>query len=464
MNRAAFFVLLYASLGGILAAGCSGSDSRMTPAATSPALTEPASQAAPASTTPPAQPAQEAAQPAQPAQASQPAQADLASAPVPAQDPGAGHDFAGEAALIYRIAACGSDAPLPPRAPARAVAGHCRRMHRAMERYRQRWATLAAEFIARLRPADLPARVVYPFGGGDLVSALVVFPEAREITTISLEAAGDPRPINKMSRDELREELKVIGDKYQRLLRAAHSTTKSLQIASHSRLPGTVVFAMAALALHDFEPVSLRYFRIAGDGSLDYLDMGELDTEVRAEKQSRREHRRKRKLYKSRQVWREQVAAFANMEIRFRRRGEPGAPVRVYRHVVANLDDPHQSEDGRLITHLAQKGKVAVMTKAASYLLWLDEFSIIRNYLLEHAVWMISDSSGIPPALAREAGFEQIPYGDFAGPYFYRDPKRISRQMIELWESSPKQALPFRFGYPDMNRQNHMLIMKPRDQ
>ena len=36
------------------------------------------------------------------------------------------------------------------------------------------------------------------------------------------------------------------------------------------------------------------------------------------------------------------------------------------------------------------------MTKAASYLLWWKEFSLIRNYLLKNMVWMISDSTGIP--------------------------------------------------------------------
>ena len=42
-------------------------------------------------------------------------------------------------------------------------------------------------------PKDLPTALVYPFGGGDLMAALQLFPEATEITTISLELAGDPR-------------------------------------------------------------------------------------------------------------------------------------------------------------------------------------------------------------------------------------------------------------------------------
>ena len=48
------------------------------------------------------------------------------------------------------------------------------------------------------------------------------------------------------------------------------------------------------------------------------------------------------------------------------------------------------------------------MTKAASFLLWYDDFAKIRDYLLQHVAWMISDASGIPPSYAEPAGFDCI--------------------------------------------------------
>lgn len=366
-----------------------------------------------------------------------------------------GHDFVAHAQLIYRIAACGHDGPIDPRFSRKVVKRHCLRMRRHFDRYSSRWGQRAGAFFAELRPRDLPDAVVYPFGGGDLATALVVFPDAREITTISLEAAGDPRTIDAMSGRRLGAALSIIGNKYRRLLRSAYSTTKSLQIASHSRLAGTLVFALSALSLHGQEPVSLRYFVIEDDGSLRYLDESELDAQVAAA----REH--KRGDYETRQYWREQISGFANMEIGFRARGSGDqAPVRIYRHIVANLDDPHLAEDSRVLSHLRAKGQVAAMTKAASYLLWLDEFSQIRDYLLQHTSWMISDSSGVPPELARQAGYEQIPYGAFEKPFFTRDPKRVAKQMIALWSSSPRRRLRFRFGYPDGAGKSHLMIMK----
>ena len=56
------------------------------------------------------------------------------------------------------------------------------------------------------------------------------------------------------------------------------STTKSLQQASHSTLPGTIMMALAGLAVHDMEPTALRYFDIEQDGTLRYLKNEELDS------------------------------------------------------------------------------------------------------------------------------------------------------------------------------------------
>jgi hypothetical protein len=383
--------------------------------------------------------------------------------PAPAAD--RGYDFKAQVGLIYRVGACGSDAALSPALPARAVASHCRRMNRRFDGYRRQWLDRAMPYLTELRPATVPTRVVYPFGGGDLVTALATFPDASEITTISLEAAGDPRAIDHMNRRELEADLDKVGHDVGRLLRAAHSTTKSLQAASHSKLPGTLMFALSGMAIHGVEPVSLRYFHINDDGTLHYLELAELEQAVAQFRDLARAKSEKERVLRKKklQVWREQVAVFGNMEISFRKRGEANAPVRTYRHIVANLDDPHLADSPGVIRHLEAKGRVAAMTKAASYLLWMDEFSTIRNYLLGHVDWMISDSSGIPPEYAKPAGFEQTAYGDYAGPYFYytgRTAPRLRKQFAALW-ARPARKLPFRYGYPDSTRKgNHLMITR----
>jgi len=115
-----------------------------------------------------------------------------------------------------------------------------------------------------------------------------------------------------------------------------------------------------------------------------------------------------------------------------------------------------------VLKHLRGKGKVSVMTKAASFLLWYDDFTQIRDYLLHNLAWMISDASGIPPSYAEPAGFEQITYGEFTGPYFLIDEKNTRAEFIKLWKGQPHRELPFRFGYPDNAKHNHLMITRPR--
>jgi hypothetical protein len=380
-----------------------------------------------------------------------------AEVPPPSRPPLAGGtDFAAAVRALYRVAACGGQDPLPPDVDGRIVERHCQTMIRRYRAYHRAWADRAAAFIAALRPADLPATAIYPFGGGDLTSALVVFPDAAEITTISLEAAGDVRLLDRVPRAALERELATVGHDIGRLFQAAHSTTKSLQADAHSLLPGILVFSLAALAVHDLEPVSLRYFELDADGTVRYLTAEDLDRAAAViEETTGGSVGRKRR-------WREQRSSFANVEIGFRRRGDTAAPVRIFRHILANLDDAHLGADRRVVAHLAAKGKVAVVTKAASFLLWWDDFAIFRDYLTGHLAWMISDASGIPPAYADRAGLEQITYGAFVAPYFIQDPNNVRATMARMWRSQPQRPLPFRFGYPDADKNNHMMITRPR--
>src|SRR6185503_3164215 len=209
--------------------------------------------------------------------------------------------------------------------------------------------------IAELRPHDLTTTVVYPFGGGDLLSALAVFPDATDLTTISLEAAGDVRVIDTITKNRFADDVDSVTMDLRRLYQSAYSSTKALQAASHSQLPGTIMMALAGMAVHDMAPVELRYFDIQPDGTLRYLTNDEL-TQRAAEYAETKRGQTPPKVVTH--FWYEQDSAFGNVEIKFRPRGaDPKAPLRTYRHIVANLDDKHMTADDRVLRYLRAKGK-----------------------------------------------------------------------------------------------------------
>ncbi len=350
-----------------------------------------------------------------------------------------GKEFVAQARSLFRVAACGPSGEVPTRFDAAVVARHCEELERAYGDYRKAWIDVVKAFLAPLEPKDLPRVVVYPFGGGDLTSALATFPYATEITTISLEPAGDIRPIDTLTPERLGRELAEHRAHLERLFEKAHSRTDNLEKESKTELPGEVLFALAALVVHGAEPIGLRYFRLRPDGSLAYVTQADIDGAKNAN---------------------DRRALFANAELRFVA-GAPEAPVQTLRHVSFNLDDAHLKADPSLLAHLNAKGMVAVMTKAATHLLWSDHFGSLRDWLLAHSDWMISDSTGIPPRYAGPAGFVQDPYGTFNGPAPFGAPDaRDGADVKKLFASQPVRELSFRYGYPDKDGHGHVIVTR----
>ena len=386
-----------------------------------------------------------------------PARAEMPIAPAPPAAPRAPvapvappAEFLADAQLFYRVVACGGTAPLPATLDAPTIDKHCAEMAKRYASYRTRYLAPAAAFFAGVRPAGLPTTVVYPFGGGDLSSALVTYPDAREITTISLEHAGDPTRLAGLSKAGLRTALAAYRDAVNGLMTLNDSTSENMRKLERGGIPGQLSFHLMGMTANGFEPVSLRYFAITDDGGLRYLTAA--DVVALAPKKARKK--------KGGWVDTDFSEAFTNMELTFRKAGDPAAPVIVHRHVAANLASG-AFVGSPLATHLAAKGKVVALTKAASYLLWLDGFSGIRDYLLANMAWMASDATGIPPRLAKKAGFEQVTYGTFTAAFLTDASPAVNTQMVALWAGQPRRRLPFRYGYPDADKHVHLMLTRP---
>lgn len=363
-----------------------------------------------------------------------------------------GVDFISDAKLFYRVVACGGTDPLPPGIDAGVVEAHCAEMARRYQVYTDRYVTPARAFFAPLRPATVPPVVVYPFGGGDLGSALVTFPDAREITTISLEHAGDPTRLGKLDKKQLRAALAAYRDASAGLLALNDSTSENMRKLERGGIPGQLSFHITGMTALGFEPVSLRFVHLDPDGKVQYLTAAEIEALAP----------RKAKKVKGGWVDTDFSEAFNHMELTFRKAGDPRAPLVVHRHFAANLANK-PFKDSPLHKHLIAKGKFSAMTKAASYLMWLDGFSEIRDLLLANMAWMASDSTGVPPRFARKAGFVQVTYGRFTGPFLEEADKVTGEAMAKLWASQPHRKLPFRYGYPDANQNLHLMITQPAE-
>ena len=92
-------------------------------------------------------------------------------------------------------------------------------------------------------------------------------------------------------------------------------------------------------------------------------------------------------------------------------------------------------------------------------------FDGLRPFLSPHFRVLAVDLPGHGAAPApREgpAGFEQVTYGEFGGPYFIQDPKNTRAEFVKMWKKQPQRPLPFRFGYPDQDKKNHLMVTTPK--
>ncbi|MGV3621432.1 MAG: hypothetical protein ACO1OB_11480 [Archangium sp.] len=349
-------------------------------------------------------------------------------------------EFIDDVRPLFRTVSCQDQAP--------GAVAYCATQKPRFEKYREKWGVTARTFLTPLLPANRAKEVVYPFGGGDVMSALQVFPDAPVVTTLSLELAGDPRRLARLTdAAALTKSLAAISNASASTLMSNDSLSKNLSATQRGELPGQLSMHLMGIAMAGGEPVSVRYFRIEDDGSLHYFSAEEialLDGTTATQLKG---------------SWKppDFSPAFANVEVQFVPAGQPNATRRIHRHIAANL--ANDSLPAGLLPHLKSKGRVTSMTKAASYLLWREAFSNVRDWLLESSDVMVSDSTGIPPRHWLARGCTVEAYGKFEKS-FLGTWEPYQEELRKVFATAGK--LPMRFGYPDGSekKMNHLLIAK----
>ena len=218
----------------------------------------------------------------------------------------------------------------------------------------------------RTCPRTCPKKVVYPFAGGDLSTALTVYPDADEITTISLEPAGDPRDLAtlKGKRARRRRSTKVEYE-LKFLYRVNFSNTINM------------IDAMRAGAL----PTAADLRAV---GAEDPRLRGRVAALLQAQRRRlaplpRRRRRHEGAAIRRRRTRETRNCVFANVELQFRKPGgrDPGLSPhpREPRQRGARASARPQEGSARAQAPRGARARSPAMTKAASYLLSWESFS-----------------------------------------------------------------------------------------
>ena len=95
--------------------------------------------------------------------------------------------------------------------------------------------------------------------------------------------------------------------------------------------------------------------------------------------------------------------------------------------------------------------------KSASYLLHADNFSTIRSFLLQHAVALVQDDSGIPVRYFKTDEWELLPFGRYRGPIplFHN---RYQNTLNDVYRKSKPPQLDFGVGYRWRPAESNLLL------
>ena len=265
--------------------------------------------------------------------------------------------------------------------------------------------------------------VFYPFSGPDALYANTLFPDSKVLLMAGLEPVGTMPDLAKLKNDgKLGPYLDRVETSLFTILAASFFKTKDMKNDFNNDLvdglmPAIIVF----LAREGYSIDDIQYVTLDHDGEL----------HARGEKS-----------------------------------GAPGVQVtyaggRTLLYFQADLGNDGLKENPGFVRLMHRLAPGVTYLKAASYLLYEDYFSTIRNAILDDSVGVVEDDSGIPLKFFAPSKWQVIPYGDYTGPIpLFKE--HYQQDLTDYYKKTPHDQLAFGSGYKFAASVSSLLVAKKK--
>ena len=265
--------------------------------------------------------------------------------------------------------------------------------------------------------------VFYPFSGPDALYADTLFPNSKVLLMAGLEPVGTMPDLGKLQQDgKLGLYLEQVNTSLFTILSASFFKTKDMKNDFNNQLvDGLMPVMVVFLAREGYTINSIEYVVLGHDGAL---------------------HRHGETS------------------------GAPGVQItyddgRTLLYFQADLGNDGQKNNPGFVRLMHRLAPGITYLKAASYLLYEDYFSTIRNAILDNSVGVVEDDSGIPLRDFNPAHWEVMPYGDYTGPIdLFKD--KYQPDLNEFYKKTPHQQLAFGSGYKFNASVSSLLVAKKK--
>jgi hypothetical protein len=137
-----------------------------------------------------------------------------------------------------------------------------------------------------------------------------------------------------------------------------------------------------------------------------------------------------------------------------------GTPQTLYYFTTDLSNEGIRSQPG-FLKFCADQPHAASLLKSASYLMFENGFSTIREFLLNHSKAIVQDDSGIPVAAFDQSKWSLRFFGNYPGPIDLFK-QYFQANLLELYRQSNPAPLGFGIGYRWSPRQSTLIVATPR--
>lgn len=270
----------------------------------------------------------------------------------------------------------------------------------------------------------------YPFGGPDIMTAQTFFPSATNYVLVGLEPPGS-LPDAAAVRADLPAYLPGLRGSLGSILSKSFFVTREMdQQLRGQAADGLLPVMLIELVRNGNTVRGLRYIGLGDDGR-----------------------------WKERAAHSKPRGLADGVAVEF---ADASGAVRTLSYFSLNLADEKLKDNQPFLRLLGQLGPMSAMFKSTSYMPHRNEFSLIRNEVLERASAVVEDDSGIPYRFFDAARWEVKLYGHYEKPYGsfrYLQQKDLRDAFAQRQQVG---ELPFSIGYGFGRMKSSLIVARKK--
>ncbi len=302
----------------------------------------------------------------------------------------------------------------------KAMRDYCHHYNKILVRPLQAWQK-------KWIPHDNHDICFYPFAGADLINAYLIYPDAKTYILIGLEKGGGIPDLTKMSRTNIRKGMQMMVKGFSVFMKINFYRTIDMQWdLDHSTFIGTVPHILSQMGMFGLTPTAAYSVKMGSTGELEFtpLEAGKYSTSTALD--------------------------FID------RHGEKKRVI----YLKLDISDGSLSEKTNWSAWLENMGPCAGIMKAASFLLHMKEFGLMRKIVLKNMDVIVQEDSAMPYQFLK-GKYDITFFGQYTGPNGLF-PSRKQPDLIEAYKRSEVQPLDFPFCYNHADKTRNMQLARKK--